>query len=142
MFDIRFAADSFTKELRALDGVLRAKKEDVVVPYYFQKLQGIAARAVKEGKQAIRDAVTPTGLSRPGEPGRVVTGDFIDGFTWKVVSESKGNYIVRIGWLDAKPDYASYQELGFIHRSGMVVTGADALGTAERYVQNEIEKLK
>lgn len=145
MFELRFNADAVTKQIKQLDAFLRARRDDVIVPYYFQQLQGIAARAANVGRQAIRDAVTETGKKRAasgGHPGRIDTSAFYNSFKWEVRAESKGVYRVRVGFIDNPPDYASYQDLGFIHRSGMVVTGADAIGAAERYAANEIAKLK
>lgn len=146
MLNIRFDADSFTKELKVLQGDVLAFKDDVVMPYYFQKLQSIIAAAGREGRQQIADAVTATGMRRAqnggGEPGRIESGAFVNNFKTSARSDGKGRYSLEIGWLDAQPRWASYQELGFLHTSGMVVTGADALGAAERFILSEIERLK
>ena len=125
---------------------MRTTIQDVRIPRYFQKLQSIAAKATEYAKIQIKLASTPTGEKRVQnggrEAGRYETGAFYDSFTWKVTKASKGEYEVRIGWLDNPPDYAAYQEFGFKHRSGMYVAGADALIAAERYMVNEIKKLK
>ncbi len=145
MFELRFNADKATKQIKQLDAFLRTRRDDVIVPYYFQRLQGIAARAANVGREAIRNAVTETGKRRAtggGQPGRIDSGKFLESFKWEVRAEAKGVYRVRVGFIDNQPDYASYQDLGFIHRSGMVVTGADAIGAAERYAANEIAKLR
>lgn len=147
MLNIRFDADDFNKDLKTLQGDLLAFKDDVAVPYYFQRLQSILARAGAVGRQQIADAVTATGIARArnggGEPGRIESHQFIDNFKATVGrSNGKGRYEFEIGWLNGSPNWASYQELGFLHSSGMLVTGADALGAAERFILNEIEKLK
>lgn len=147
MLNMRFEANDFDKNLEVLQGDLLAFKDDVAVPYYFQRLQGILARAGAVGRQQIADAVTATGIARAraggGEPGRIESRAFIDNFKATVGrSNGKGRYEFEIGWLSGSPNWASYQELGFLHSSGMFVTGADALGAAERYILSEIEKLK
>lgn len=146
MFKIAFDANKFTKELNTLQAYAKTYTEDVAVPYYFQKLQSILPRALQIGKQQIRDAVTKTGQARAargeGEAGRVESHQFIDGLQYNVMKTAKGTYLVRYGWLNGEPNWASYQELGFVHSGGMIVTGADALGAMEMYIESEIDKLR
>ena len=138
--------EKLSKEAKVLENQIRSLKDEVVMPYYFQKLQSITYYATQAGKEQIRSAVTVTGAARAargeGQPGRIKTGQFIDGFTLDNGKKVGDTYEFRIGWLDAKPDWAAYQELGFRHRAGMFVTGADALGETKRYIDNEISKLK
>ena len=127
------------REITHLEKRVRTHLEDAVIPYYFQKMQSITFYARQKGQEAIKTAVNNV----KSEPGRYETGAFLDGFTLDN-GKKTGNkqYEFKIGWLNGKPDWSSYQELGFKHTSGMYVTGADALGEAERYIQSEVAKLK
>lgn len=146
MFTLAVNFREFDKSIEKLEQSMITTVKDVVIPGYFQQLQRIAAEATALARIRIKLATTPSGIARArsgsGQPGRIDTGAFYKGLSWRVRKEAKGAYSIRIGWLDGDPDYASYQELGFQHRSGMYVTGADALGEAHRYVENEIAKLK
>lgn len=137
--------NKLTREIEDLKVTIESHMDEVVMPHYFQKMQSITYYAYQIGKQQIREAVTMTGRRRAakglGEPGRVETGKFIDGFTLDPGQRVGKTYEFNIGWLDGAPEWASYQELGFIHRGGMIVTGADALGAATRYIENEMDKL-
>lgn len=146
MFSLNLNADKVTKQLRALDVGLATTIKEVKIPNYFQQLQKIAAAATELGRIQIKLATTDTGKKRAAAggrgPGRIDSGKFYEKLKWKATRVDKGAYFIRIGWLDGEPDWAAYQELGFTHRSGMFVTGADALGAARRYAELEIEKLK
>lgn len=145
MLKLYINADQFTKQLKTLEKSIVTTIKDVQIPGYFQELQRIAAEATKVARVEIKLATTETGRRRAAAggngPGRIDTGKFYDGITWEARRRGKGLYEVRIGWLNGQPDWASYQELGFTHRSGMYVAGADALGSAQRYFENELAKL-
>lgn len=143
MFKLFVDADDFNKQLKVLETSLVTTVRDVEIPQYFQQLQSIAADAVALARIQIKLATTETGRARgKGSAGRVETGKFIEGIKWEGRRRGKGLYEIRIGWLDGQPDWATYQELGFKHRGGMYVTGADALGTAQRYFEAELGKLR
>lgn len=146
MFSVYLNTEQVTRQIKTFEAGLVTTVKDVHVPRYFQELQRIAAEATELGRIQIKLATTVTGKKRAaggsGSPGRIDSGKFYNRLKWEARSRGKGLYEVRIGWLDGEPDWATYQELGFTHRSGMYVTGADALGAARRYAALEIEKLK
>lgn len=133
------------KQLEKLQHVIKSHKDEVVMPYYFQKLQSITFYAHAAGREEIRNAITRTGEARArrgeGVPGRIKSGKFIEGFTLDTGQRIGDTYEFNIGWLNGLPYWAVYQELGFKHRAGMFVTGADALGATRRYIENEMSKL-
>lgn len=138
--------NDFSKQAKRLENRVVTHKREVVMPYYFQKMQTITSNATWIGREQIKDAVTRTGQARAaageGHPGRIVTEKFINGFKHTPGKKVGDNYEFEIGWLNQLPYYAAYQELGFKHRSGVYVTGADALGAAQRYIRLEMEKLR
>ena len=146
VFNFTFDANALDQDIKRITSDLKTRVSDVIVPRYFQQLQRIASEAAEIGRVVIKTAYTETGKRRAaagnGQPGRVVKGDMYDGFGWKITKVSKGEYEVSVGWLDNPPDYTLFQEFGFTHRSGMQVAAMDALGAAERYIENEIAKLK
>lgn len=146
MFSLHLNTDQFSRQIKTFEAGLITTVKDVEIPRYFQRLQSIAADATELGRIQIKLATTITGKKRAaqgsGSPGRIESGSFHSKLKWEANRRGKGLYEVRIGWLDGEPDWATYQELGFTHRSGMYVVGADALGAARRYAALEIEKLK
>lgn len=145
MFNFVFNEKEIIKDINKVEKYLVTTVKDVAIPRYFQRLQSIAADAVQIGRIQIKLATTETGRKRAalgGDPGRIETGEFYGKLKWEAVSTGKGEYRIRIGWLDGEPEYARFQEFGFQHRSGMYVTGADALGAAQRYFEKELAKLR
>lgn len=134
------------KDTEVLKRQIMSRLDEVIMPYYFQKLQSITFRAHQIGQETIKAATTPTGAARAAAggngPGRVDSGEFLAGFTLDSGRKFGKIYEFNIGWLNGTPRWASYQEMGFKHRSGAIVTGAEARAAAARYINNEIEKLK
>lgn len=146
MFKLYMNTSAVNRQLKQLNTNVTTSVKDVHIPRYFQELQSIVAKATELARIQIKMATTETGKKRAaksgGLPGRIESKKFYDNLKWEVKSQDKGVYKIRIGWFDGEPDWATYQELGFTHRSGMYVAGADALGEASRYIELEIEKLK
>jgi len=102
-------------KLKYVSQKLSAYTTDYIGKYYFQKLQQVAALAADVGRNYIEyspSVRTPTGEAR-GAKGRVLTGEMRDNFKASVVSiQARTKYSVTLGWLDGRPGYAIFQELG------------------------------
>lgn len=145
MIKVKFDEKALQRNIKNLTKRIEVFREDIVMPRYFQRIQSTLYTAQRLGRQVIADAHTPTGEARAragGEPGRIETGAFVSNFKTDGGRKTPDGYLFKIGWLDDQPDWAKYQELGFKHRGGMIVAGADALGEVKRYIESELEKIK
>jgi hypothetical protein len=115
---------------------------DVAIPYYQQKLRGVASRGAKLIRQIIIDSTTPTGEQRKeaggNGPGRINSKDMYNAVGWKVsAKQARKNYSLRVGWVDGRPGYAIFQEHGT--RNG--VAAMNAIQQAQEQMLTEIRAM-
>lgn len=110
-FDIRVKTEP--AKIKHVVGQIRGYPEFAFQKYYFQSLQQLAAEGVDVMKNYIEydpKVRTKTGEAR-GAKGRVKTGEMRDAVKWSGGKVGK-NYRFDIGWLDGRPGYAIFQEVG------------------------------
>lgn len=129
-----------TQQLNSTRNIIRAWPQKVAAEVYYPKLTQIAQEGRDYMRYIILAASTPTGVKRQGQggngPGRVNTGQMFDSVRYRV-RQNKYNYSATIGWLDGKPGYAIFQELGT--KNGVV--GMNAVAQANEYMLSEIRAL-
>lgn len=98
------------------------------------RIEAAVAEAADKGKDVMREAVETRGTgktwSRPwfgregSYPGRVDTGDMLDGIDGKVTDRNSNSVTGVLGWDDGAPMYVALQNNGFRH----ILTGEDVEG--------------
>lgn len=128
------------KDLDAVRSKIRGWPEEVAREVYWPALQQIAANGAEYIRFIILASDTKTGEKRvaaggPG-PGRVDTGEMFDnvGYRNRVTA---GGFSSFVGWINGRPGYAIFQELGT--QGG--IKAMNAIGQAQEYMLSEIRAL-
>lgn len=99
-----------------------------------------ADEAAEKGENITKHHIETRGTAKSGKRGRVETGDMRDKVTSKVSDVSAVSATAEFGWIGGSPDYAWYQELGFVHRGGVDVEGMYALTDAREEVVQDVKE--
>lgn len=128
------------QQFNAVRSIIRTYPEKVANEIYFPQLRQIAENGKEYMRYIILASDTATGRKRAGQggngPGRVNTGLMYDSVRARV-NQNKNSFSALVGWLDGRPGYAIFQELGT--KNG--VKGMEAVQQAQEYMLSEIRKL-
>lgn len=127
-------------QLDTVRSKIRGWPEEVAREVYWPALQQIAASGAEYIRFIILASETETGKRRAAAggsgPGRVDTGDMFDqvGYRNRVTA---GGFSSFVGWVNGRPGYATFQELGT--KNG--VKAMNAIGQAQEYMLSQIRAL-
>lgn len=99
-----------------------------------------AEEAAEKGENITKHHIETRGTAKSGKRGRVETGEMRDKVTSKVSDVSPVSATAEFGWIGGNPDYAWFQELGFVHRNGVTVEGMYALTDAREEVVQDVKE--
>lgn len=93
-------------------------------------LEDTAFYAATTGKQETKKNIETRGTVKSGKAGRIETGAMRDAVTSDVRRIGNEHHRAEFGWITHMPEYARYQERGFVHSGGEKVEGMYALSDA------------
>lgn len=103
-------------------------------------IEETADEAAEKGENITKHHIETRGTAKSGKRGRVEKGEMRDKVTSKVSNVSATSATATFGWIGGVPDYAWYQELGFVHRNGVTVEGMYALTDAREEVVQDVKE--
>lgn len=126
--DVRVKTEA--AQFQAVRSKIMGWPEHVTQTVYEPLVKQIAANAVELIKYIILTAPNKT-----KEPGRYDTGRMYDAVKFRFRPRTKG-FSVFVGWIDGRPGYAIFQELG----TSNGVKAMNAIGQASEYILSELKK--
>lgn len=137
-FNIRIKTER--SKFNSVRSIIKTYPEDVAQEVYYPALRQIAENGKDYMRYIILASDTATGRKRAAQggngPGRVDTGKLYDGVRART-NINKDSFSAIVGWLDGKPGYAIFQELGTTNG----VKGMEAIAQTQEYMLSEIKKL-
>lgn len=138
-FKLRIKAPA--RDFDAVRAKIMGWPEEVAREVYWPQMEAIAQEAREYIRFIILQKETATGQARAAQggngPGRVKTGKMFDLVRARVRARKQG-FSAFVGWLDGKPGYAVFQELGT--KNG--VEAMEAIHSAREYMLSQMKALQ
>lgn len=136
-FNIRMKTEA--QNFNAVRSKIMGWPIEVLDNVYRPALEGIAAGGVAYIRSVIDTSTTPTGQRRrargEGEAGRIETGRMKQMVRARIRPRKDG-FSMFVGWIDGRPGYAIFQELGTAQIEAM-----NAIPQAQEWMLSELRKL-